>query len=105
MWFLLILVIDMPKKTKPILSKYEKYTKQEREAEMNKVKTQLYTFGFDNSIEDFKTMFQIIDNYIETGDPVSGALKLTGYEREFLYLFPETKKHKVQCMLKYVKNV
>ncbi len=84
---------------------YEKYTREEREKELEPVKTQLYTIGFDNSMEDFQTMFQIIEDYIDTGSSVSGALKLVGYEREFLYLFPETKKHKINCMLRYVKGI
>jgi hypothetical protein len=84
---------------------YEKYSREEREKELAPVRTQLYTIGFDNTIEDFQTMFKIIDDYIETGSSMSGALKLVGYEREFLYLFPETKKHKIKCMIRYVTGV
>lgn len=95
----------MKNKTSKVKTVYDKYSREEREKELEPVRTQLYTIGFDNTIEDFQTMFQIIDDYVEYGNSVSGSLKLVGYEREFLYLFPETKKHKIQCMIKYVKGV
>lgn len=83
------------------------YTKDERKIEVDKCKLQLRDLGLGEGYahEDVIKMYEILDNYVETGNSVSGTLALEGTKRVFCYLLPKSKKHQICTCLKYDNNV
>lgn len=88
-------------------SKKIQYTKEERKAEIDKCKQKLSELGLGEQYphEDVIKVYDIMNDYVETGNASSGTVSLTGINRIFCYYFPLTKKNEISTCLKYDENV
>ena len=59
-----------PKKIKPLK------TQEDREKEINEIKVKIISLGFSTEMKHIKTIFEIFDNYIITGESYNDKVPL-----------------------------
>ena len=92
----------MGKKTKKV--KLEK-TKEIRIKEINIIKEKIENLGLSNSNENINELYNIFENYIETGQSESGIIKLLGLKREIHYILSNRQHIENSVNLKYNENI
>lgn len=82
------------------------YSKEERQLEINKCIKQLNELSlFKNYSEDTEKVHQIMEDYVNTGVPVSGRINIDGTKRIFCYQLPKYKTNQISTGLKYDPNI
>jgi hypothetical protein len=93
----------MPKKGKKKESKEERAirkasnqrTKEERLKELEGPLNQLLGLGLPDDLEGMNKFYEIVDDFIETGRPFTGIIKVPEVKREFQCLLNNRKMHKL----------
>ena len=91
--------IKKPKKIKPLK------TQEDREKEINEIKVKIISLGFSTEMKDIKTIFEIFDNYIITGESYNDKVPIEGTGRICEIRLTNRKCWKNTICLKYNQNV
>ena len=86
------------KKLPPVLR-----NKEERINEINEIKSKISLMGLTDDLGRITDIFDIMDKYIETGQSLTGSIKLEGYSRILDYIFPAKKNIKLTINIRYAK--
>lgn len=95
----------MGKKNRKDKKPTELKTMDERKMEIMEVIKQINELGFSTSVEGVKNFYELCRQYINTGEGMSGKIKLEGYKREIEYILPTRKQSMVKVNLAYNKDV
>jgi len=90
--------IRKDKKAPPVLRNEE-----ERIAEINEIKSKIALMGLTDDLGRITDIFDIMDKYIETGQSLTGSIRLEGYYRILDYIFPSKKNIKLMINIRYTK--
>ena len=58
----------------------------------------------DNDLEGVKKFYEIVENFIEFGNPFTGIIKVPELKREFQCQLSNSKKHKLTLVFANSKN-
>ena len=72
-------------------------TSEERQEQVNIIKSKLLEYQLDDRVPDIETLYKIMDNYIETGQSISGTYPLQGSNKNIQYIL-SNKKH-INCTI------
>lgn len=75
---------------------------QERIDEMKTIYTELERLGLGPHFDEIKEFQRICNQYVRTGEGVSGSIKLPFLRRKLVYHFPASSYHKCMACLKSV---
>ena len=92
----------MGKKSKKIKKEIEYKTKEDREKETAEIINKLKILGLEDDLGRITNIFEIIENFIETGESVSGKILLNEYKRKVEYVFNNKKNTK--CILNIIHS-
>lgn len=67
----------------------------ERLSELEPALEKLLSLGLSEELEGVKKFYEIVENFIETGNPYTGIIKVPELKREFQCLLNNNKKHKL----------
>jgi len=79
--------------------KCNKRTREEREKELEPVLNKILELGLSIEFESVAKFYEIVENFIETGNPYSGIIKVPEVKREFQCLLSNNKKHQITIIL------
>lgn len=74
-------------------------TKEERLDELEGPLNQLLELGLPEELEGVNKFYEIIDDFIETGQPFTGRIPVPEIKREFQCLLNNRKMHKIHIVL------
>tara|TARA_Y100001970_G_C13794926_1_gene632091 strand:- start:25 stop:303 length:279 start_codon:yes stop_codon:yes gene_type:complete len=69
-------------------------SKDERDNDIQEIKNKLNILGLTEDLARITNIFEIMDNFIETGESVSGKIMLPEYKRKIDYIFNSKQKTK-----------
>jgi hypothetical protein len=91
------------KRRKPKQKKVRvKRTQEERKEDVLSMLMELERLEIPKSYEPYQDILTVCNKYIDDGEYAEGIIKLTAYDRHFVYMFPEFQPGKIQAMLRYV---
>lgn len=77
-------------------------TQDERQEDVITMLLELERLEIPKTYEPYQQILSVCNKYIDDGNYAEGVIKLTAYDRHFVYMFPEHQPGKIQAMLKYV---
>lgn len=80
-------------------------TQEEKEEEIQMLKTKILSIGFPIDNDGIVELFQHFDNYIKDGTCWSGKIPLKGFNRVCVVRLTNIKTYKNVVTLKYDQNV
>lgn len=72
-------------------------TIEQRNKEIQEIKDKLNILGLSEDLSRITNIFEIMDNFIETGESVSGKILIPEYKRKIEYVF--NSKENIKCKL------
>jgi hypothetical protein len=96
------------RRRKKIKKPKERRTEEERRDDVMSMLIELDKLEINKKYEPFQDILTLCNKYIDNGDYEEGVIKLPAYDRHFVYMMPEYRPGKIQCMLKFVgdpKNI
>lgn len=79
-------------------------TRDERQEEIDKIKQKISVMGLTDDLGRITNIFEIMDEYVEQGNPISGSIKLEGYNRVIDYIFPVKKQINLSLNIRFSPN-
>jgi hypothetical protein len=74
-------------------------TRDERMDELEPALNKLLGLGLPDDLEGVNKFYEIVDDFIETGRPFTGIIKVPELKREFQCLLNNKKMHKITVVL------
>lgn len=74
-------------------------TKEERMNDLEPALEKLLTLGLPDYLDGVNKFYEIVDDFIETGHPFTGIIKVPELKREFQCLLNNKKMHKITVVL------
>ncbi len=93
------------KKKKRIKRQREQKTLEERQREINQLKTKILSLGFPLSSPGIIELFKHFDDYINDSVSWSGKIPLRGFERECVVRLTTIKNYNNSITLKYNADI
>jgi len=90
------------KRRKKIKKERVRRTEDERKEDIMSMLMELDKLEINKSYEPFQDILTVCNRYIDDGNYEEGVIKLPAYDRHFVYMMPEYRPGKIQCMLKFV---
>ena len=90
------------KRRKKIKRERVRRTEDERKEDIMSMLMELDKLEINKSYEPFQDILTVCNRYIDDGNYEEGVIKLPAYDRHFVYMMPEYRPGKIQCMLKFV---
>ena len=85
--------------------KLETYSVEERESQINTLKTKLVMFGLGVYEEEMDVLYKHMDNFIKDGTEYRDGIKLIGAKRIMNVVFVNNKKYAITINLLYDENI
>lgn len=90
------------KRRKKIKRERVRRTEDERKEDIMSMLMELDKLEINKSYQPFQDILTVCNRYIDDGNYEEGVIKLPAYDRHFVYMMPEYRPGKIQCMLKFV---
>lgn len=90
------------KRRKKIKREKVRRTEDERKEDIMSMLMELDKLEINKSYQPFQDILTVCNRYIDDGNYEEGVIKLPAYDRHFVYMMPEYRPGKIQCMLKFV---
>jgi len=94
----------MGKKTKAKKQKQYK-TRELRQEEIQEIKNKIQQLGLTEEMSYIKDFYNILNNFVETGEGQDGKIKLTGLKRILNYILTNTLAKKCLIKLEFDDNI
>ena len=69
------------KKLKKVKKQKPMKTREDREKDINEIKMKIISLDFSSEMKDIKKIFNVFDNYVETGEPYNDKIPIRGTNR------------------------